>query len=222
MHITYRKCTISRLGHASIRVATPSDKIIYIDPWSKVLDETPKDGDLVLVSHADHDHFDPDGIEAVAGPGAKIGAHSGIDTAALNRPSVSLPSTGETVIDEFKITAVPAYNRSAGDHVDTDGTPFHREGEVTGLCIECDDNTIFYPSDTDFLPHHEEIAADILLPPIGGHYTMDRHEATELTLSVSPDVVIPIHYDTFEAIETDAAAFAEDVSKSEPDIVISY
>lgn len=51
---------------------------------------------------------------------------------------------------------------------------------------------------------------------------MDRHEAAEFTLSVWPNVVIPIHYDTFEAIEADAGAFADDVSSSEPDIVISY
>jgi len=51
----------------------------------------------------------------------------------------------------------------------------------------------------------------VFLPPIGGHYTMDRHEAAEFAESVDPDLVVPVHYDTFGAIETDAEAFADDV-----------
>lgn len=222
MHLTYKEWTVSRLGHASVRVATPNDRVIYIDPWTETVDDKPRDGDIVLISHDDHDHFDPDGIAAVAGPEATIGVHRDIDTAALTRPDVSLPATGDTVIDECSITSVPAYNSSTGDQIDADGTPFHQKGEVTGLYIECEETTIYYPSDTDFLRHHEDITADIFLPPIGGHYTMDRHEAAEFTLSVHPDVVIPIHYDTFEAIETDAGAFADDVSSAKPDIMISY
>jgi len=33
---------------------------------------------------------------------------------------------------------------------------------------------------------------------------MDRHEAAEFAESVDPDLVLPVHYDTFDAIETDA------------------
>lgn len=93
--------------------------------------------DIVLIRHDDHVHFDPDGIAAVAGPDATIGAHRDIDTAALDRPSVSLPLTGSTVIDDCTITSVPAYNSATGDHVDADGTPFHRKDELPGLYIEC-------------------------------------------------------------------------------------
>ena len=47
--------------------------------------------------------------------------------------------------------------------------------------------------------------------PIGGHYTMDRHDAVTAVEFVDPKVVIPIHYDTFPPIETDAQAFKSDV-----------
>ncbi len=42
---------------------------------------------------------------------------------------------------------------------------------------------------------------------IGGHYTMDRHDAVEAVELVGADVVIPCHFDTFPPIETDAGAF---------------
>ena len=47
--------------------------------------------------------------------------------------------------------------------------------------------------------------------PIGGHYTMDRHDAVEAVKLVGAPTVIPCHYDTFPPIETDAEAFKGDV-----------
>jgi L-ascorbate metabolism protein UlaG (beta-lactamase superfamily) len=46
---------------------------------------------------------------------------------------------------------------------------------------------------------------------IGGHYTMDRHDAVEAAKLVGAKTVIPCHYDTFPPIETDAQAFKTDV-----------
>jgi L-ascorbate metabolism protein UlaG (beta-lactamase superfamily) len=40
---------------------------------------------------------------------------------------------------------------------------------------------------------------------------MDRHEAAEFARSVEPELVLPVHYDTFEAIEADAQAFANEL-----------
>lgn len=37
---------------------------------------------------------------------------------------------------------------------------------------------------------------------------MDRHGDADLARSVGPDLVVPIHYDVFEPIETDVEAFA--------------
>jgi L-ascorbate metabolism protein UlaG (beta-lactamase superfamily) len=46
---------------------------------------------------------------------------------------------------------------------------------------------------------------------IGGHYTMDRHDAVHAADFVQAHTVIPCHYDTFPPIETDAQAFKADV-----------
>jgi L-ascorbate metabolism protein UlaG (beta-lactamase superfamily) len=44
---------------------------------------------------------------------------------------------------------------------------------------------------------------------------MDRHEAADLAETIGPDLVIPIHYDTFEAIEADPEAFRRDLAERE-------
>jgi L-ascorbate metabolism protein UlaG (beta-lactamase superfamily) len=57
----------------------------------------------------------------------------------------------------------------------------------------------------------ERNPVDVALLPIGGHYTMDRHDGVVAVQFVGAETVIPIHYDTFPPIETDAEAFKADV-----------
>jgi L-ascorbate metabolism protein UlaG (beta-lactamase superfamily) len=52
---------------------------------------------------------------------------------------------------------------------------------------------------------------DVAIMPIGGHYTMDRHDAVVAAKLIGAETVIPCHYDTFPPIETDADAFKSDV-----------
>ncbi|ELY43497.1 MBL fold metallo-hydrolase [Natronorubrum sulfidifaciens] len=211
MSVIHEGITFERLGHASKRLETDDGRVIYVDPWSDVLEGEPGDGDVVFVTHDDFDHYDPDGIEAVAGPDATIAVYEAVDTDDLPFDVVDLPLEGETTVDGIDVQTVPAYNDPEGDHVDDDGNPFHAEGEVIGLVLELSGTTVFFPSDTDVLEHHDAVSADVLVPPIGGHYTMDRHEAAALARSIEPELVLPEHYDTFEAIETDAEAFAAEL-----------
>ncbi|MCU4972906.1 MBL fold metallo-hydrolase [Halobacteria archaeon AArc-m2/3/4] len=210
MTVEYERVTFERLGHASIRIETEDGLVVYVDPWSEVLEGEPGDGDVVFVTHDDFDHYDPEAIEAVGGTDATVAAYEAIDTDDLDEV-VDLPLEGDTTVDGIDVQTVPASNDPDGEHVDDEGDPFHADGEVIGLLLTIADVTVFVPSDTDFLAHHESVSADVFVPPIGGHYTMDRHEAADFARSVDPDLVLPVHYDTFEAIETDAEAFADDL-----------
>ena len=210
MSVEHGKLTFDRLGHASVRIDT-GETVVYIDPWTEVLDGEPEDGDVVFVTHDDFDHYDPEGIAAVAGPDATVAVYEAVDTSDLAFEVIALPYEGEVTVAGIDVRTVPAYNDPDGDHVTDEGDPFHADGEVIGLLLEFDGTTVYFPSDTDFLAHHESVTADVFLPPIGGHYTMDRHEAAAFARSVDPELVLPVHYDTFEAIETDASAFVEDL-----------
>lgn len=61
---------------------------------------------------------------------------------------------------------------------------------------------------------------DVALVCIGGHYTMDRHDAATAAGLVGARTVIPCHYDTFPPIETDVEAFRADVESSTASDVI--
>ena len=211
MAVTYEDVEIEVLGHASVRIAAGDDTVIYVDPWSEQLEDRPGDGELVVITHDDHDHYDPDGIDAVAAPDATVAAFEAVDTSGVDHEVVDLPETGRTTVSGVAIESIPSHNDPAGKHVDDAGEPFHAPGEVIGVLFDLDGVTVYLPSDTDFLDHHDGIRADVFVPPIGGHYTMDRHEAAAFARSVEPDLVVPIHYDTFEPIETDAAAFAAEL-----------
>lgn len=211
MSATFHGLTIDRLGHASLRIETRTGRIVYIDPWSEVIETEPHDGDLVFVTHDDPDHYDPEAIDAVADPTATIAVYEAIDASALDGDVVTLPLDGHVTVDGVDVSTIPGYNDPAGEHVTEEGDPFHAEGEVVGLVLTLGEVLVFFPSDTDFLPHHESISIDVLIPPIGGHYTMDRHQAAEFARSIEPELVVPVHYDTFDAIETDVDAFAATV-----------
>lgn len=51
------------LGQASIRIVTPEDKVIYIDPYAGEEEDYALAADLILVTHA---HFDHNAVEKVA------------------------------------------------------------------------------------------------------------------------------------------------------------
>jgi L-ascorbate metabolism protein UlaG (beta-lactamase superfamily) len=60
----------------------------------------------------------------------------------------------------------------------------------------------------------ERNPVDIVMLPIGGHYTMDRHDGAYAAGLIGAKTVIPMHYDTFPPIETDAEAFKAEVESS--------
>jgi L-ascorbate metabolism protein UlaG (beta-lactamase superfamily) len=67
----------------------------------------------------------------------------------------------------------------------------------------------------------ERTPVDIAFIPIGGHYTMDRHDAVVAADFIGAETVIPIHYNTFPPIETDAEAFKADVeSKTKSKVAV--
>jgi L-ascorbate metabolism protein UlaG (beta-lactamase superfamily) len=67
----------------------------------------------------------------------------------------------------------------------------------------------------------ERNPVDVALLPIGGHYTMDRHDGAVAAEFIGAGTVIPMHYDTFPPIETDSEAFKAEVeSKTSSRVVL--
>ncbi len=235
MTVTHDDLTIEWLGYATVRIE--GDSVVYVDPgrygvltgeWESsngaaehppAQDYRPEDGDVVCITH--RHHYDPEGIRRVAAPDATIVTFEGIDIHHTDRTDIRPTDLDYEVrpvgmeenllVDDMPIWTVPAYNDPEGSHTGPDGTPFHQKGRGCGFVLALDGTRVFLPGDTDALDGHAELSVDVFVPPIGGAFTMDRHEAADLAAEMAPDLVVPVHYNTFEAIAADAGAFAADL-----------
>ncbi len=224
MTVSRQPIELDWLGYATIRIRSRTGVTVYVDPGRYgVLDDVrPQDGDLVLVSH--DDHYDPDGIERVAHEDAIVVVHDAVDAAEIdrvNRQPESLPYEIERVradesfvLGPLDLFTTPAHNQPDGPHTRDDGTPYHPEGTGCGFGLTLDGVTVFWPGDSDVLPVHRDLEVDVFCPPIGGGPTMDREEAATLAKKLRPELVVPVHYNTFDLLATDEAAFVLDVASA--------
>lgn len=201
MELTY-------LGHAAFSLRE-GETTVLVDPF---LTGNPRaaasaddlDATTILLSHGHGDHLG-DTVAIAKRTGATVVAivelaneigGQGVD--------VRDPNLGGTVtFDWGSVKLVPAWHTAV--------SPSGTAHTPAGLLIEIGGTTVYHLGDTclfsdlQLVGRNREI--DVALVPIGGHYTMDRHDAVEAVRLVGAKTVIPIHYDTFPPIETDAQAF---------------
>ena len=237
MTVRHDGLTVDWLGYATLRIEG-EDTVVYFDPgrygtltgeWEPdtpgvghppAQDYDARDGDVVCITHVHH--YDDDGVERVSNEDTTVLAYEGIDVTDSSRdlrPVEELPyeivevgMEDELVVEDVPIWTVPAYNDPDGKNVRDDGTPIHPEGIGCGFVAAVDDTNVFWTGDSDVLPGHEELDVSLFVPSIAQSYTMDRHDAADLAEALDPDLTLPIHYNTFDALEADSDAFAADVA----------
>src|SRR4051794_41580431 len=211
------------LGHAAFEL-TDGDTSVLVDPFLTGNPKAAVSADdvnptTILLTHGHADHL---------GDTVAIAKRAGAPVVAIVELANEIGGEGVDVFDpnyggtvEFDwgwVRLVPAWHTA----VSPNGTPHM----PAGLVISFGGKTVYHLGDTalfsdlGLVPERDDI--DVALMCIGGHYTMDRHDAVKAAELVKAGTVIPCHYDTFPPIETDAEAFAADVgSSSAPsDVVI--
>src|SRR3954447_12148660 len=142
---------------------------------------------------------------------------------------VSDPNFGGTVeFDWGYVSVVPAWHTNTLPG--SEDSPYSAEhgiavGPAAGLVIKIGETTVYHAGDTALFSDMKLIAqrsdVDVALLPIGGHYTMDRTDAVLAAEFVGAKTVIPMHFNTFPPIETDAEAFKSEVeSETSSQVVI--
>jgi L-ascorbate metabolism protein UlaG (beta-lactamase superfamily) len=201
-----------------------ADSQAAADAHPPAVDYQATDGDIVLITH-DH-HYDSDGIRRVAADDATVLVYEEVDAGRIREGGreVESPSTlpyetvrvssDETVdVAGATVDALPAYNHPDGQWGDArNGEPLHPEGFGCGYLVTVNGHRWCWPGDADALPQHRDLDVSLFTPPIGA-FTMDREAAADLAGTIEPELVVPIHYNTFEALEADSGAFARDVAK---------
>jgi L-ascorbate metabolism protein UlaG (beta-lactamase superfamily) len=222
-------------GHSCFELSE-GGAIVMVDPFLRpnnpaaVASAEEVDPTVVALSHGHVDHL----ADAVA-VAKRTGAHCVAIVELANWlegqgvEQVSDPNLGGTIeFDWGWIKLVPAWHTSTAPG--SEEAPYSAEhgvslGTATGLIVRIGETTVYHTGDTclfgDMKLIGERNPVDVALMPIGGHYTMDRHDAVVAAEFIGARTVIPMHYDTFPPIETDSAAFKEEVeSKTSSKVVL--
>ena len=205
------------LGHACFELSE-GDTRVLIDPFLTGNPKAAVDASDVDPTHIFLTHGHPDHWGDVIDIGRRTGAQCVAIVELANEltdnevENVSDPNLGGTVeFDGGWVRLVPAWHTST--------TPSGTVNTPAGLVINLGGKTIYHLGDTalfsDLALVGQRDSIDVALMCIGGHYTMDRHDAVKAAELVGARQVIPCHYDTFPPIETDAEAFKAEVGESE-------
>lgn len=204
------------LGHSCVQLVT-DDTTILIDPFltgnpKAAAEASTVEADVILLTHGHGDHLG-DTVAIAARTGAPVVAivelAAEVADALPGGHDVRDPNLGGTVAFEWGwVRLVPAWHTGLSPA----GTPH----TPAGLVIHAGGRTIYHLGDTALfsdlaLPGRRD-RLDLAIVPIGGHYTMDRHDAVVAAGLVGAPKVLPCHYGTFPPIETDVEAFAADLS----------
>jgi len=203
------------LGHAAFALEHDG-KTVLIDPFltgNPVAAASADDvaADAILLTHGHGDHYG-DTVPIAKRTGAQVVAITEIAgeiaEEGIEANDVNIGGTAE--YDWGSVQLTPAFHTST--------TP---KGTVTppaGLVIEFGDKRIYHLGDTalfsDLALPKRRGRLDVALVCIGGHYTMDRFDAVVAAEFLGADQIIPCHYNTFPAVETDAQAFKADVQNA--------
>ena len=216
---------IRYLAHAAVELKS-DDTTVLVDPFitgnPKITVEASElEPTHIFLTHGHQDHYG-DTVEIAKRTGATVVAITEIADELVGEEgleNVLDPNMGGTVTFDWGwVKVVPAWHTST--------TPRGRASTPAGLLISIGGTLVYHLGDTALFSDLQLIArrgdkVDVALVPIGGHYTMDRHDAVIAVEFVDPAVVIPVHYDTFPPVETDAEAFKADVeSQTSAKVVI--
>jgi L-ascorbate metabolism protein UlaG (beta-lactamase superfamily) len=203
------------LGHACFTLSN-GDTTVLIDPFltgnpkaAIAADDVP--ATTILLTHGHPDHY---------GDTVSIAKRTGATAVAITEIANELSGEGVDVrdpnlggtekFDWGSVKLVPALHTST--------TPNGTVSPPAGLLIKFGDTVVYHLGDTCLFSDLQLVGKrnpiDIALMCIGGHYTMDRTDAVDAAQLIGAKTVIPCHYNTFPAIETDAGAFKSDAESA--------
>ncbi len=205
----FQGAKIRWFGHSAFQIITPKGKSILIDPWldnpkgsKKFISELDK-VDVVLITHGHSDHlgnivdiykrFKPN-IYAIF----EISQY----LATMGIESIGMNISGCARYEGIEFCMTEATHSSA----DIKDDKIVYLGNPAGFVITLENNfKIYHAGDTGLFGGLSIIGdfykPDVVMLPIGGHFTMGPKEAAYAVKLLKPKYIIPMHYETFPVLE---------------------
>lgn len=200
---------LTYLGHSAFEIVTSGHKIL-IDPFLVKSPNYDISGvEEIFVTHAHSDHLGS-AIEIAKKTGARI---TGIFELANHCSKYGVKTNGIGLgawmdFEWGRVIAVPAFHSSSFSDGSYGGCP-------CGFIFNIEDRTIYHAGDTSLNSEMKVIGEvyepDAAMLPIGGTYTMDIEAAVTASEWLGVSAVIPMHYNTFDAINVDINDFERQV-----------
>jgi len=165
---------IKWLGHSCFLITSKDGTRVITDPYAvggginySPIEET---ADVVVVSHGHGDHSN---VSAVQG-----------------KPEV-VRGDGTKTAKGIHFKGITTYH---------DASQGKQRGPNTVFCFTLDGIKLCHLGDLGHVLDPEQVtefgAVDILLVPVGGYFTIDASEASQVCNQLKPKVVIPMHFKT--------------------------
>jgi len=166
------------------------------------------EADYILVSHAHGDHLG-DTVAIAQRTGATVIGNHEIATYAGNQGLTAhgLHIGGGWDFPFGRVKLTIAHHGSSFPDGSYGGNP-------CGFLLTIEGKNIYHACDTGLFYDMKligEEGIELAILPIGDNYTMGPKDALRAVKLIKPRVVIPTHYDTFDVIKQDPAAFAKTV-----------
>ena len=176
---------IKLISQNAIRI--DNGKIIYIDPFR--ITGYSNDADYIFITHSHYDHFSKEDILKIKKNSTIIvitqDLYNEVINLGFNNILVVSPNNSYEV-DGIKFSTVPAYNINKDFH--------KKDYNWVGYILNIDNNILYIAGDTDNIPEIQNIKCNIAFVPVGGTYTMNYKEASDLIKEINPDLAVPTHY----------------------------
>ena len=214
-------------GHSCFTLSANDGTVLLIDPFltgnptADIGPDAVGRCDYLLLTHGHGDHSG-DGFEIAQRTGALVVSTFEIVSFAQevkgieNAHPLHIGGGYHFPVGYIKMTPALHGGAVAGDE----------SGKYTtvpgGFLITLDGVTVYHAGDTALITDMELLkgVVDVACLPIGDNFTMGPDDAVRAVELIEPKTVIPMHYNTFDLIKQDPAAFAKKVGSQAAVVIL--